>query len=425
MNSSHQPSTQVQSPALPRSYWVIWFAILTNKMGSFVVPFLALYLTQKRGMAIGDAGLVVSLYGLGCVIANSAGGALADRLGRLATIRLGMLSSAVAMVAVGLSQSTMQVIVAVFLLGLVNDIHRPALMALISDLVPAESRLRAFSLAYWANNLGFTMAPIIAGLLTKISFLALFLGDAATTLVCLGLILWKVPEPQSQGPRAPAPGWAGLSSPFSDRVFLAFLGITFLMAFLFRQMTVALPAAMTARGLSGRDYGLAIAVNGFLVISLQPFTSRWVARYSRPTMLAAAAVLAGVGFGLNLVAYSLAGYAFAVAVWTLGEILMVPFNASIVADLSPSDQRGRYHGAYNMAWSFSLLTAPALGSQILARAGQEALWTLCAAIGLVVAVLQIYVAPSQRKRAAQLQANVASGTALTASPANSSINASA
>ena len=41
---------------------------------------------------------------------------------------------------------------------------RPAFGAMMVDVVPERDRLRAFTLNYWAINLGFACAAVLAGL---------------------------------------------------------------------------------------------------------------------------------------------------------------------------------------------------------------------------------------------------------------------
>src|ERR1700737_861515 len=82
---------------LPQVYWHLWTGMLVNKLGAFVVPFLALYLTQERGFSVERAGMVVSLYGLGSLCAGPLGGFLADRIGRRFTLVFGLCASAAAM----------------------------------------------------------------------------------------------------------------------------------------------------------------------------------------------------------------------------------------------------------------------------------------------------------------------------------------
>jgi MFS family permease len=73
--------------SFPRSVWVLLAGIFLNKFGTFVVPFLALYLT-RQGFTTGDAGLAIGAYGLGRLCAAFIGGHLADTLGRRKTIVL-------------------------------------------------------------------------------------------------------------------------------------------------------------------------------------------------------------------------------------------------------------------------------------------------------------------------------------------------
>ena len=65
---------------------------------------------------------------------------------------------------------------------------------MMTDIVPPEDRVRAFSLNYWAINLGFAIAPVLGGLLASSGYLTLFLVDAGTTLVFAVLVFLKVPE---------------------------------------------------------------------------------------------------------------------------------------------------------------------------------------------------------------------------------------
>jgi ABC-type dipeptide/oligopeptide/nickel transport system permease subunit len=75
---------------LPRTYWILWTGALINRLGGFVMPLLALYLTGERGLSVEQAGLVVSLYGAGALLSGPVGGALADRWGRRSTLVLAL-----------------------------------------------------------------------------------------------------------------------------------------------------------------------------------------------------------------------------------------------------------------------------------------------------------------------------------------------
>ena len=67
--------------ALPRAFWALWVCQLVNRLGSFVQPFLVLYLTQDRHLSAGTAGAVAAAVGAGTVVC-AARRRLAGRPGR-------------------------------------------------------------------------------------------------------------------------------------------------------------------------------------------------------------------------------------------------------------------------------------------------------------------------------------------------------
>jgi MFS family permease len=389
---------------LPRTYWFLWAGTLANRVGSLVMPMMAIYLTKHRGLTVADAGAVVSLYGAGSFFAMQLGGWLADRIGRRTTMLVSLCLSACSMLSLGFAPTTPLLMGAGFSLGLTGDIYRPASQAVLADVVPAEDRVRAFGLLYWAINLGFSIAAVVGGQLAEWSFTGLFIVDAATTLAFAGLIYKTIPETKPQA----APGAAGtaaqgnLLTPFLDKTFGPYLFVHLFVTLVFFQFQVALPADMQSKGMSPSDVGFAMAVNGVLIVALQPIVIRRIAGSSRARVLALAAVCIGLGFGANAWALNMVQFMFTVSIWTLGEILMAPVNASIVADLSPTQMRGRYQGAFGLVWSVGVALGPLLSGTIISHSNTRTLWFACIGIGLLAAVGHLLLGPARLKRLQEL-----------------------
>jgi len=304
----------------------------------------------------------------------------------------------------GFVQSPAVIAATTLVVGLTSDLYRPAVSAAIADLVPPADRLRAFTLLYWAINLGFSVAAVAAGALVHFGYLTLFLADAGSSLLFAIIIVLKVPETRPEAAKRAGEQslLAGLVAPLRDTVFLPFFALTIAVALVFLQFLSALPMEMGANGISPGEYGRVIALNGVMIVTLQPLTARWLGRRRRASILATGAALTGLGFGFNALAGTAPLYALSVAIWTLGEIIMSPANSSVVADLAPPAMRGRYQGAFSLAWSFSMLAAPVLGSMVLAHAGRLWLWGGCAVVGLAAALGHLAIAPARRARVAQL-----------------------
>src|SRR5579859_69318 len=174
--------------ALPRGAWILFFGTFLNKFGTFVVPFLAIYMT-RLGYSTAQAGLPIAAYGVGTLAACLLGGSLADQIGRRKTIVLSMFSAAAAMFCLSQARGLPAIILFSGLAGLTGELYRPASSALLADLVPAGRRVTAYAAYRMAFNAGWAFGPATAGLLAKKSFTLLFLGDAATS-VLYGLVAW-------------------------------------------------------------------------------------------------------------------------------------------------------------------------------------------------------------------------------------------
>jgi MFS family permease len=381
---------------LPREFWILWIGTLIDRAGSFVLPFLAIYLTESVGLSPARAGLIVALHGLSGVFSGPAGGALADRLGRRRTIVLGLVASASAMLLLGTVRAAPLIAPAVACLGFTAPLARPAVQAMIADVVPSVDRPRAYGGLFWAANLGFAIAPMVAGLLAGRAFFWLFVGDAATTLIYAGIVVTLLGEtrPTAGGT---ATNLSGLWVAFHNGTLLVFLALTVAFCTILLQCWSTLPLDLRAHGVTPAQYGALISLNGVVIFLVQPWLSLWARRFSRSRVLAAGTFIVGAGYALNALVTSRVGYGAAIVVWTLGEIPVAAVAPSIVADLAPADQRGRYQGAYSMAWGLAGFAAPALGGLVLDRAGARVLWLASGAVGALVAVGHLAAAPARRR----------------------------
>nr|WP_243716281.1 MFS transporter [Actinomadura darangshiensis] len=387
---------------LPRTFWVLWAGMLLNRLGTMVEPFLGLYLTTTRGLSLAQAGAVMAVLGAGSLGGQIAGGALADRLGRRATLTLATVGTGAAMLALGYAQGIAAIVVAALVLGLLLDMYRPASQAMVADIISPAERPRAFGLLFWAVNLGWAVAMVLGGTLAQRGFLWLFWIDALTC-AAFGLLVWRaVPETRTRDVRARRA--AGFRRVLGDRVMVGYVLITLVYTFVLMQGMTTMPLAMKEEGLGPQSYGLAIAANGVLIIIVQPLVNAWLARRDHSLVMVAGFALVGIGYGLTSLASSLAAYTATILVWTLGEIMAASVLQAVVADLAPADLRGRYGGLYGVAWSGGFLLAPLGGTQLLGAGGAAALWLSCAGLALAAAAAQFALAPAiRRRRAAALK----------------------
>ena len=373
---------------LPRDFWWLWTSTLVNRLGAFVATFMALYLTLDRGYSATYAGLVASLHGLGGVASSLGAGVMTDRLGRRPTLLIAQGSTAASVALLGFMHDPVAIAPVAFLVGMASNASRPAVQAMMADIVRPEDRVRAFSLNYWAINLGFAVSSMAAGFIAEFSYLAGFLIEAGMTALCAVVVFLKLPEsrPQRASAEAGAKDDVRLGTVLRDGRFMGVVGLSFLVSVIFQQGSVGLPVAMGEAGFTPADYGTAIAVNGFLIVALQIPVTRFIEHRDPRRLLVVSSVLAGYGFGLTAFAGSVGVFALTVCVWTLAEIVNAPTQTGLVVRLSPVHGRGRYQGMYTLSWAVAALVAPLMSGFVIDRFGAEWLWGVCAVIGTVAAV---------------------------------------
>lgn len=368
---------------LPREFWWLWTSTLVNRLGAFVATFMALYLTLDRGYSASYAGLVASLHGLGGVASSLVAGVMADRFGRRPTLLVAQVSTAGSVALLGFMQDPVAIAAVAFLVGMASNASRPAVQAMMADIVRPEDRVRAFSLNYWAINLGFAISSIGAGFIAEFSYLAGFLIEAGMTLICAFVVFAKLPESKPVQVAKEAAPAVGLGTVLRDGRFMSVVGLSFLVALVFQQGSVGLPVAMGEAGFTPADYGTAMAVNGVLIVVLQIPVTRLIEHRDPRRLLVVSSVLAGYGFGLTVFAGSVGVFILTVCVWTLAEIVNAPTQTGLVVRLSPVHGRGRYQGMYTLSWALASLVAPVMSGLVIDHFGAAYLWGLCALVGTV------------------------------------------
>jgi MFS family permease len=390
----------LQPPAgrvpLPRPFWVVWAGTLVNRICYFVEPFLALYLARSRHLNTPTIGLILTSFGTGSFLSQPIGGFLADRIGRRRTLVIGMVATAASYGFLVAARGDVVIGAAAFTAGLAIDLYRPAVSALIADLVEPDQRRRAYGLNYWALNLGVSFAGVLGGYFATHSFYLLFALDGATCLAFAVLIARGVPE--LGVPPAPANEGSGYSVALHDGLLIALTGATLITATVYIQSFATLPLAMRANHLSPFDYGIAYTVNPIAVIVLQPIAIRLLAQRSAPVVLTGSALLVGGGFGLDVFAHSLFAYAATVLVWTLGEIGGSVVGPALIAEIAPAHQRGRYNGVFSAAFGGAAILGPLVGTMTLGHLGRTTLWTSCLVCGVMAAALTGAIGPAIRRR---------------------------
>jgi MFS family permease len=369
-----------------RPLWILFAGTFINRCGMFVLPFLAIYLT-RHGYSAAQAGIAISAYGGGHLIAAMLGGHLADRIGRRNTIVLSMFLSASAMLALSQARTYPAILAFTLIAGSAAEMYRPAASALIGDLTTPDQRVTAFALFRFALNLGFAAGPAMAGFLADRSFLYLFIGDAATSFVFGVIALLALPHGLRSHAQQERDGGA-IDDALHNRAFVTFIAATLCITWIEYQISTTFPLYVQSIGFSPKTYGLLISLNGILIALFELALTTMTRRFAPQPIIALGYALFAIGYALTGMAHAIPSLVLAVVVWTIGEMTFAPVTGAYVTNLAPERFRGRYHGIYTLTWSLGILFGPTLGMLLFQR-NASAYWMTVACAGIAGASLAL------------------------------------
>jgi MFS family permease len=379
----------------PRPVRVLIYGTLVNKLGTFIVPYLALVLLRDFHLGERTAAKLLSAYAVGMLVSILAGGVLTDRLGRRRTLLVSLFGSGLLAVAMGLGPPPRLFVPLLLTFGFVGDLYRPAAAAVIGDLLPSSERASGFAGLRMAVNLGWAAGTALGGVLADWDWRLLFVGDGLTTLAYGVIVLLAIPDTRPGGvvldgaalvpssARTQLRGDAAGSNPLVDGVYLQLLGAAFLLTLIYCSNLSVFPLTVT-RGASypAKVYGALLAVNGVLIAFLEISVVARLRRFRRLRVAALGHLLCGLGFGMLGLVMHWAWFLLGVLVFTAGEILASPQGMSFVADWAPPSARGRYLSFYQATWSLGLAVNPPLALPLHAALGERAFWALMPVVAL-------------------------------------------
>ncbi|MFE7898093.1 MFS transporter [Streptomyces sp. NPDC057424] len=345
----------------------------------FTVPYLYVYVAQVRGLGSMTAGLVLAVFAVAALVVLPFAGRAIVRRGPLPVLLAALVTAALGAFSLGITSSAPAVLVSASLLGAGQAVMQPALATMIVDCSSAETRSRAFATQFFLQNLGLGVGGLIGGHLvdtsSAASFTLLFAIEAAMFLL-LVVVMTTVRMPHAprieDAPEASGRGnWKQL---LGNRAMVQLCVLGFVLFFAcYGQFESGLSAyGVEAAGISTTALGTALAANTLMIVVAQFAVLRFVERRRRSRVIAAVGLIwavawavagyAGLGHGSQEMAT--AAFVSTYALFGLGEAMLSPTVAPLVADLAPEGMAGQYNSAFALVKQLALAVGPAVGGPL-------------------------------------------------------------
>lgn len=371
---------------LKREVWYLSLVLLINRSGAMVIPFLTVYLTSVRGFSYGDAGWIMSTFGIGSVAGSFLGGWITDRFGFYKVQQWSLVGSGILFWVLGQQTSFWGLCIGIFSLSMVMDTFRPANEASLAHYSRVENRSRAYGLIRLAVNLGFSIGPLMAGILiVGFGYHMLFIVNGISCLLAAVAFRLLLPPGRQPVKQHEPEAYHATPSAYRQPSYLIYVFFLMLGAVAFMQFFGSVPVYLKEQlGYSEGQIGNLIAINGLMIVVMEmPLLHKAGQRYRSLPLIAVGYAMLGVSYlFLQGAALSVAmAVAFIVFV-TIGEMLSMPFASTYASSIAPASRRGEYMGLLSMSWSVAFILAP-MGLRWAQWFGFSSLWWLAVVLAVI------------------------------------------
>ncbi len=377
-----------------RSFWVLAACEAVLAAGyALSMPFLAVYLSVKKGLPPAMVGMFLSFSVLLTSAAMAIAGEWSDMAGRKKVMMFSLFSRAVliglmALVVAG-DKSWVWLIMLHIIGGFAGVMFNPAAHGWIADTVGHTGRMQAYGFLRIGINFGWAVGPAMGGFLALKSYPLMFSVTSGAYFAALLFIFVWVKDSQSRR-HEESMSLKKMSSCLADKRFLRFCRSVVMIASVMSQLVVSLSLyAVGYLGLDANMVGILFSINGIVVVLFQYGIGKFLSKFRITLGIALGCLCYCAGY--STVGFSNGFWAAAAGVFilSLGEAAVAPGMHALAANLAPKGCKGRYLGVQGVSQqigsSLGILLGTA-GIQFLSPIWRPAPWC-CAGVMAVAAAV--------------------------------------
>lgn len=345
-----------------------------------VIPFLGIYMSSELGFSKTQVGLVLGCFGLGSVCGSWLGGWLTDKFGNFKVQTWSLILVIPLFLVLPLFKSFEGLAGMIFLLTLVADVFRPANSVSVARYAKPENITRAYSLNRMAVNLGFSIGPALGGFLATISYNWIFYGNAiAAGIAVIVFIYFFRNRKGNESIKRPSEALKPIvkeKNAYKDNLFIVFNIFCCLFSMAFFQLLGTLPLFYKdVYNLNPSQIGLLLGFSGLVIVLFEMVLVHAIEhRFSIRQIMFWGTAIAGCSYFMLAWDFGIIWLYLAMAILSTGEMLTLPFTATISIHRAGINNQGAYMGFNSLAFAAANIFSPYLGTYLAEHFGYNTLW---------------------------------------------------
>ncbi|MBX2828403.1 MAG: MFS transporter [Flavobacteriaceae bacterium] len=386
---------------LSKEIWLLSLVTFVNRAGAMVIPFLSLYLVNDKGFTLPQVGWIMTSFGIGSLLGTWVGGKLTDRIGFYEVITTSLFLGGIGFVSLQFLDSFIELCTGIFILIFVADAYRPAVFVACDAYSKPENVTRSIALIRLAINLGFSIGPMIGGIIiAKINYSSLFWIDGLTCVVA-AILLFILLKPKEAKAKMDVIERKEGVAPQRNGIYMLLIAIMVLSGIMFVQYFSVVPLYYKEVHLLSEDIiGLILFLNGAMIVFLEMPLVGWLERIKISKTMAT--FWSMIFLALSFVVLNMSSWVGVLVIgmilMTLGEMIGSPFANSLALEMSPKGRKGEYMALYSMSFSLSHIFGHNGGMNLANEYGYDWTWYIMFIALLIVAVMTLWLHKLVRKK---------------------------
>jgi predicted MFS family arabinose efflux permease len=360
-----------------------------------VLPFLSLYLVNEKGFSLPDVGLIMTCYGLGSVAGTWVGGKLTDSIGFYKVITISLFLGGIGFVFFQYLDTFYSICAGMFVLIFIADSYRPAIFVACDAYSKPSNVTRGIALIRLAINLGFSIGPVIGGLIiARINYASLFWIDGLTCVIAAVMLFVLLKPKKITGVKPEKAIVKEGISPYRNSTYLLLIVIMVLSGIMFIQYFSVLPIYYEkAHFLSEDLIGLLLFINGIIIVFVEMPLVGWLERIKVSKTMA---TFWGMVFlALSFIVLNISDWSGVLVIgmilMTIGEMIESPFSNALALEMSPKGRKGSYMGLYSMSFSVAHIFGHNGGMNMVENYGFDTTWYVVFGILIIVSIMTLWL----------------------------------
>jgi len=389
-------------------FWLMVSGIFLSTAGSsMIMPFLMIYATSKLGIPLSQAATLITINAGTSLFSSFLAGSLADKVGRKLVMNISLTANGLIFLFMTQAHSYVPLAFLMFLTGMANPLYQVGADAMLADLVPPEKRVDAYAINRMLNNAGFAIGPAVGGFVAAKSYNLTFLAGAIG-MIAYSLLLFmfahETLDKRKQVQSQEQDSLGGYGQVFRDHRYITFVSVMSLGLIAPSILWVLLSVYTKVNfGLPENLYGWLPTTNALMCVFVQYSVTYVTRRHPTLPVVAAGMFLYAIGAGSVALMHGFWGFWASMVILSFGELTLVPTATKFVADLAPSNLRGRYMSVYWLGWGLSRAIGPLIGGFLNDNIAPVAMWYGALIIGLASTIgLVLLTIRTNKQRVAEM-----------------------